>query len=75
MNITLSVDREILERARKVARSMGKSLNEVVRDYLDHLAGQASAEDDIGELRELSQRSKGRSRGWKFDRDSIHDRS
>ena len=34
MNITVSADEKIIERARKVAQTMGKSLNQAVRDYL-----------------------------------------
>jgi len=31
MKLTLSVDEQLVERARKVARAMGKNLNELVR--------------------------------------------
>jgi predicted HicB family RNase H-like nuclease len=34
VNITLSADEKIIERARKAAQAMGKSLNQAVRDYL-----------------------------------------
>jgi hypothetical protein len=34
MNITLSVDERVVEQARKAARSMGKRLNQAVRDDL-----------------------------------------
>jgi predicted HicB family RNase H-like nuclease len=39
MNITLSVDERIAERARAAAATMGKSLNQAVRDYLEQLDG------------------------------------
>ncbi|HEY9105725.1 MAG TPA: hypothetical protein VIN58_03530 [Roseateles sp.] len=35
MNITLSVDEEVADRARRGAAAMGKSLNQAVRDYLE----------------------------------------
>jgi hypothetical protein len=54
---------------------MGTSLNQIIRDYLEELAGRSSAEDDVREVRELSTRSGGHSRGWKFDRQEIHERS
>ncbi|MDD2844819.1 MAG: DUF6364 family protein, partial [Rhodoferax sp.] len=41
MNITLSVDEQVAARAREAAKKMGKSLNQVVRDYLEQLAGGA----------------------------------
>jgi hypothetical protein len=31
MNLTLSIDGRLLEEARKVAQSMGKSLNQLIR--------------------------------------------
>lgn len=75
MNLTLSIDDRLLEEAREVARSMGKSVNQLVREYLEQLTSKDEAERDIEELRRLSQQSEGRSRGWKFDREEIHRRS
>ena len=75
MNITLSVDEKIVERARKAANSMGSSLNQVIREFLEELAGGKSATEEIREVKKLSAKAKGRSRGWKFDRDEIHERS
>lgn len=75
MNITLSVEDEVVRRARHFAQSMGTSLNQVIRDYLEELAGRSSASDELCEIRELSARSGGHSRGWKFDRSEIHERS
>jgi hypothetical protein len=75
MNLTLSVDERIVEQARKAAQSMGKSLNQAVRDYLEQLAGQSQREAVIKELRELSmtgQTPKGQKGGWKFDREEIY---
>ena len=74
MNITLSVEDEVVRRARHTAQRMGTSLNQIIRDYLEELAGRSSAEDDVREVRELSTRSDGHSRGWKFDRQEIHER-
>jgi antitoxin component of RelBE/YafQ-DinJ toxin-antitoxin module len=70
MNITLSVDEKIAERARASAQAMGKSLNQVVRDYLEQLAGQATLEAEIEELRRTS--GQGNSKGRKFDRKEIY---
>ena len=72
MNITLSVDEQVLAKARNRAEALGKSLNQLVRDYL-----QAIADDDpersIEEFNRLNGR--GNSRGWRFNRDEIHERS
>ncbi|OFV85684.1 MAG: MerR family transcriptional regulator [Acidobacteria bacterium RBG_16_70_10] len=74
MNLTLSVDERIVRKARKAAESMGMSLNQAVRRFLEELAGGDSADRDIAELTELSERSEGRSRGWRFNREEIHER-
>lgn len=74
MNITLSVDQQTVERARRVAKAMGKSLNQVVREYLEQLGGQADVEAEIAEFDRLTDAGEGDSRGWKFNRDEIYDR-
>jgi hypothetical protein len=73
MNITLSVDEQVVARAREKAEALGKSLNQVIRDYLQKLAGGDDPERSIEEFKRLS--GQGDSRGWKFNRDEIHDRS
>ncbi len=75
MNLTLSVDDRLIKEAREVARSMGKSVNQLVREYLEQITGRDEAERDLEELRRLSLESGGRSKGWKFDRDEIHERT
>ena len=54
---------------------MGKSLNQLVREYLEQLTGRDEAARDIDELRTLSGEGGGRSKGWRFDRDELHERS
>jgi hypothetical protein len=75
VSLTLSVDEQVVKRARRVARVLGKSLNQLVREYLESIAGQADAEQDIDEIHRLSAQGKGRSRGWRFNRDQIHART
>jgi hypothetical protein len=72
MNVTLSVDDQVVSRARRKAEALGKSLNQLVRDYLERLAGSDDPERSIEEFERLSGR--GHSRGWRFDRDEIHER-
>jgi hypothetical protein len=72
MNVTLSVDEQLVARARKKADALGKSLNQLIRDYLQKLAGGDDPERSIEEFKSLS--GKGHSRGWRFDRDEIHER-
>jgi hypothetical protein len=73
MNVTLSIDEQIVTRARKKAEALGKSLNQLIRDYLQTLAGGDDAEKSVQEFKRLSGR--GHSRGWRFNRDEIHERS
>jgi len=73
VNITLSIDEQIVERARKKADALGKSLNQLIRDYLQKLAGGDDPERSIEEFNRLS--GTGHSRGWRFNRDEIHERS
>ena len=74
MNGTLSIEFEqTVERARKRAESLGKSLNQVIREYLPKLAGADDLERSMEEFRRLS--GTGDARGWRFHRDEIHARS
>jgi antitoxin component of RelBE/YafQ-DinJ toxin-antitoxin module len=74
MNLTLSIDERTLKKARRAAASMGMSLNQAVRRFLEELAGDDSVDKDISEMNDLSARSGGRSHGWRFDREEIHER-
>ncbi len=69
MNITLSVDDKTVEAARATAAQLGTSLNQLVRDYLDELAGRSQIEQEIAELRTGA--GSGDSLGWKFNREEI----
>lgn len=71
MNITLSIDEQVAEQARRAAQAMGKSLNQAVRDYLEQLAGRAQLEAEIAAYLASTARTPGRMRGWKFDRDEL----
>jgi len=74
MNLTLSIDDEIIQEARRRAEAMGKSVNQLVHEYLEQLAGRSDREALVAELRELTRNSTGDSRGWKFNREEIHER-
>jgi len=74
MNVTLSIDDKVIKRARKAAEGMGMTLNQAVRQFLDQLAGGRPADTDLREMEELSELSEGRSRGWRFNREELHER-
>lgn len=72
MNVTLSIEDQLVARARKKAEALGKSLNQMIRDYLQTIAGGDDPERSIDEFNRLS--GQGHSRGRRFNRDEIHDR-
>ena len=72
MNITLSIDEQLAERARENLRGVGKSINQEIRDHLRHVAGDDDVERRIEEFHRLS--GKGNSHGWKFNRDELYER-
>jgi hypothetical protein len=74
VNLTLSVDDEVVELARQRARVLGSSVNQLVREYLEQLAGRSDPEADAAEFERLSRLANGDSRGWKFDRGELHER-
>jgi hypothetical protein len=73
MNVTLSIDEQLVAKARKKADSLGKSLNQLIRDYLQTLAGGDDPERSIEEMKRLS--GQGNARGWRFNRTESHERS
>ncbi len=74
MNVTLSIDEQVLGRARDRLRALGKTVNQEIRDHLQHLAGddQRQLEEDLEFLERTS--GLGDSKGWKFDRDELYER-
>ncbi|MGH9606203.1 MAG: hypothetical protein ACRD3N_10960 [Terracidiphilus sp.] len=72
MNLTLSIDEQVVERAREKLRAVGKSVNEEIRDHLRHVAG----EDDLEEAIEFFVKSSGQGKpdaNWKWNRDEIYE--
>ena len=75
MNITLSVDESVADEARKAAGAMGKSLNQAVRDYLEHLACTHQLQAQLDAFEGSALATPGRLQGWKFDREEINRRA
>ena len=72
MNITLSIDEQTAERAREKLRVTGKSLNQEIREHLQHLAG----DDDLERAIKLFVKTSGKGKpdpGWKWNRDEIYE--
>jgi hypothetical protein len=74
MSLTLSVEDEVVESARERAKVLGTSVNQLVREYLEQLAGKRDPDADAAEFEKLSRSANGNSHGWKFDRDELYER-
>jgi len=74
MNVTLSIDDEVIQEARRRAEAMGTSVNQLVREYLEQLVGKTDPNADAAEFEQLSHTVQGDSRGWKFNREELHER-
>jgi len=75
-NLTLSIDEELLKRARIRALEQDTSVNALVRDYLEALAGQAKPRDGIRAVLKLSEDSRSGSgpEGRTWTREGIYER-
>lgn len=72
VNITLSIDEQIVERARAKLRATGKSVNDEIREHLRYVAGDADLEGDIEFLENTSGLGNAEP-GWKWNRDEIYE--
>lgn len=75
MNVTLSIDEELLAHARELAARRGTSLNQMIRDYLQEIASDLSSEDIVRELATLWEQGAGDSAGGRWTREELHERS
>lgn len=75
-NLTVSIDEGLLKRARIRALEKDTSVNALVRDYLEDLAGQAPPQDGLRAVLALARRSKSGSgpAGRTWTRDGLHER-
>ena len=74
MNITMSIDEQVAQRAREAAQKMGKSLNQVVRDHLEQLAGGSRRAQQGVQFEERCLASDAKLNGWHFSRDEANER-
>jgi len=72
VKITIHVDGRVLARAKKKAEAANKTLKQAISEFLKKL-GDDDPERDMKEFRSLSDR--GNSRGWRFNRNEIYERS
>ena len=74
MNLTLSIEDETIQRARRHAEALGTSVNQLVREYLEQLSGKTDPILDAAEFERLSHLAGGNRRAWKFNREEVHER-
>jgi len=74
-NLIVTVDDEVLKRARRRATEEGTSVTAVVRDYLEQYAGTRSAQEQaLMRLLALSEQAGSRRGKRKCTRDELHHR-
>lgn len=73
MNLTISVEDDLLERARELARRRGISLQELIREQLRLLAGTRRAPEVADDLIELMKSSGGHSGGRRLRREDAYE--
>jgi hypothetical protein len=73
MDIELSIDDGLLPKAREHAHRLGKSVEQLLQDYLKQIGQDFDSEANAAEFSRLSRLSKGHSKGWKFNREEIHE--
>lgn len=75
MNITLSAEKETIERTREYAARHGTTLNRMIRDFMTRVVGSASQADSASEFARVARENAGCSeKGYRFDRDEAHRR-
>ena len=74
-NLTITVDDEVLKRARLRATEQGTSVNAVVRGYLEQYAGTRSAQEQaLTKLLALSEQTRSKRGRRKWTREELHER-
>lgn len=81
-NLTVTIDGQILKRARIKALEQGTSVNALVSDYLARFAGMGMTEKALAEFLEIAKRSHASSgldgRTWRredlYDRQALRER-
>jgi hypothetical protein len=74
-NLTLTVDEDVLRRARIRALERGTSVNAVLREFLAAYAGAADEQQRaMSSLLEIARRSGARRGRARWMRDDLHDR-
>ena len=71
-NVTLTIDEDLLRRARIRALEQGTSVNALVREYLDEYVGADRSREALRRFRERAERSTAASGGRRASRDELY---
>ena len=71
MNITLSAEEAVVEKARRWATAHGTSLNAVIRDHLKTLADEADLPTVAAQFRQNALQGRSDS-GYRFTREDVY---
>ena len=75
MNLTLSIDRDLLEKSREAAKKQHTSVNKLIREYLERYVNESKPEYAAKEFAQIARDSGGCSPdGWKFNHNNLYDR-
>lgn len=74
MNVTLSIEDQVVAEARRIAAARGTSLNQLVRDFLGDLTRVDDVESVIAQLEALWANESYRSEG-PWTREELHERT
>jgi hypothetical protein len=72
MNITLSIDEQLVARAREKLRATGKTVNQEIREHFEHIVGDDDLEGAIEFFLNTSGEGKAEA-GWKWNRDELYE--
>jgi hypothetical protein len=75
-NITMSIDENLLKKARKVAIDKNRSLTSLIKKYLEHIVEteESKKNNTARELQRLFNRSKAIVGDKKWSREELHER-
>ncbi len=75
-NLTVTIDEQVLKRARIKALEQGTSVNSLVSDYLTRFVGTGATQQALGEFLEIAERSHVSSghHGRTWQREDLYDR-
>ncbi len=75
MNITLSADKDLINKSRLYAKKYKTTLNNLVREYLKRITNESESKNIVQEFENLARSGGGKSSdNYKFSRDDIYDR-